>query len=54
MQLLDRHIGQAVTRLHELSKSVAGQFVTQIRFAAALLGFEQIGIILDETVANLQ
>ena len=54
MQLLDRHIGQAVARLHELRKSVAGQLVTQIRFAAALLGFEQVGIILDETVANLQ
>ena len=54
MQLLDRHVGQAVARLHELRESVAGQFVTQVRFAAALLGFELVGIIFDETVANLQ
>lgn len=54
LNLLDRNVRNTVAVAQELFETVARKQVTQVGLATTLFGAQQVGIILDESVADAQ
>lgn len=54
LNLLDRNVRNAVAVVQELFETVARKQIAQVGLATTLFGAQQVGIILDESVADAQ